>query len=824
VKPLLLRTETDDLIGRLVLAACIILVLALVPHTAATAASPDGWATQTSGTTWTLNGIWGTSSTDIFAVGENGTILHYNGAIWDSMDSGVLVAMYDVWGSSSTDVFAVGQNGVICHYDGTGWSGMSSGTNKNLEGVWGTASDNVWAVGNNGTILNYDGTSWDNVTSNTGTHLNGIWGSCSTDVFAVGATGINGVIMHYDGANWSQSPAQGHPDFLGIWGAASDNVFVVGGQGKILRYDGIDDDGDDSPWDTMTTPVMSALNGVWGVSPTDIFAVGAEGRILHYDGNVGDVWSLMDSGVTDQIYSVWGLSSTDVYATGQVGTILHYRELPPEVSAVSPGQGNQGQTLDVIITGSNLDTVTSVSFGSGVSVNLFQADSSSQITANITIGAAASAGARDVSVSNPDGTDTLEGAFIVLPASIASVGPSTGKQGQALTVAILGANLGRTTSVAFGDGITVNNFTVQSPDRVSASITISGSASIGTRDVVVTTDQGSALLPGGFSVAVHDPAVASVSPPSGNQGQVLDVAIVGVNLDGTTGIDFGTGITVNSFVVQNAESVAANITIDVSALLGARNVAVSAVDGTAVLPSAFSVTAELPAITDAGPRSGKIGQTLSLSITGANLGSTRSVSLGAGIVVEGFVSAPDQITVSIVISGDASLGARDVSVTTDGGTATLAGGFIVYRLPPGVIGINPAYGETGQTLYVIISGVNFFGTTGVDFGPGIKVNSFTVDSDMQITVYITILEGTQGGLQDVQITTAAGSVDFPNGFDLRVNDSPGGPSSSNHRPAGPADLWWVPVLLGGFAAVILMAVLLVIRRKRDSAKESSSAP
>jgi hypothetical protein len=818
VKPLSLRTETDGLIGRLVLAACIILVLVLVPCTEVTAASSAGWAIQTSGTTWTLNGVWGTSSTDVFAVGENGTILHYNGAIWDSMDSGVLVALNDVWGSSSTDVFAVGQNGVICHYDGTGWGEMSSGTNRHLRGVWGTASDNVYAVGYSGTILNYDGTSWDNVTSNTSTHLTGIWGSCSTDVFAVGATGINGLIMHYDGANWSESPATGHPDFLGIWGAASDNVFVVGGQGTILRYDG-------ASWNPMTTPVTSAINGVWGVSPTDIFALGAAGRVLHYDGNVGNVWSLMDSGVTDDICSVWGLSSLNVFATGLNGTILHYRELPPEVSAVSPNEGNQGQTLDVTITGSNLDTVTSVSLGSGVSVNSFQSDSSSQITANITIGGAASAGARDVSVSNPDGTDTLVGAFTIPSASIASVSPSTGKQGQALTVTIIGSNLGRTTSIAFGDGITVGSLAVQGPESVSASITISDSASIGTRDVVVNTDEGSALLPNGFSVTVHDPAIASVSPSSGNQGQVLDVAIAGVNLDGATGVSFGGGITVNSFAQQSAESVVASITIGVSASLGAREVSVSTVDGTAVLPNAFSVTAEVPTIADVSPLSGKIGQKLSLTIIGANLGSTRSVSLGTGVVIEGFVSAADRITVSIVISGDASLGARDVSVTTDGGTVTLPDGFIVYRLPPGVIGINPASGETGQTLDVIISGVNFFGTTGLDFGPGIRVNGFRIDSDMQITVSITILDGAGGGLRNVQITTAVGSVDYPNGFDLRVDDSSTNPSHSNYTPAGSANRWWVPLLFGGFAVVILAAVLfIVIRKKREGAKETSSAP
>ena len=86
---LLLRQQIDGSIGRLVLAACIILVLVLVPSAEVTAASPDGWAIQTSGTGLTLYGVWGASPTDVFAVGENGTILHYDGSSWESMSSGV---------------------------------------------------------------------------------------------------------------------------------------------------------------------------------------------------------------------------------------------------------------------------------------------------------------------------------------------------------------------------------------------------------------------------------------------------------------------------------------------------------------------------------------------------------------------------------------------------------------------------------------------------------------------------------------------------------------------------------------------------------------
>ena len=34
------------------------------------------WKTQTSGTANRLNGVWGSSSSDVFAVGLSGTILH----------------------------------------------------------------------------------------------------------------------------------------------------------------------------------------------------------------------------------------------------------------------------------------------------------------------------------------------------------------------------------------------------------------------------------------------------------------------------------------------------------------------------------------------------------------------------------------------------------------------------------------------------------------------------------------------------------------------------------------------------------------------------
>jgi hypothetical protein len=69
--------------------------------------------------------------------------------------------------------------------------------------------------------------------------------------------------------------------------------------------------------------------------------------------------------------------------------------------------------LEVTITGTNLTGASAVSFGDNVTVDNYTVDSDTQVTANITIAVAASPGARDVSVTTPEGTGTLIDGFII---------------------------------------------------------------------------------------------------------------------------------------------------------------------------------------------------------------------------------------------------------------------------------------------------------------------------------------------------------------------------------------------------------------------------
>jgi hypothetical protein len=279
---------------------------------------------EASGRGESLLAVWGASSSDVYAVGGIGLILHYDGTGWSAITSGTSALLCDVWGSSSSDIYAVGSEGTILHYDGTRWTSRL-GTTKWLDGVWGTSSSDVFAVGQHGTILHYDGTRWTTMTSGqvTGEWLRGVWGSLSRDVYAVGLTcqsymgGVSvcsGAILHYDGAGWSVMRRGTTEALHGVWGTSSSDVYAVGYDGTILHYDG-------TGWSAMTSGTTEYLRGVWGTSSSDIYAVGLGGTILHYDGTG---WSAMTSGTSEDLSGVWGTSSSDIFAVGSGSTILHY--------------------------------------------------------------------------------------------------------------------------------------------------------------------------------------------------------------------------------------------------------------------------------------------------------------------------------------------------------------------------------------------------------------------------------------------------------------------------------------------------------------------
>jgi hypothetical protein len=261
----------------------------------------------------TLNDVWGAKASDIYAVGDSGTIIHYDGETWSPTASGNTQALYGVWGSGSSTIFAVGAGGTILRYNGYSWSSMISGTTSTLYGVWGTASNSVFAVGDGGTVLYYNGITWGPLPSGTGLALRGVWGTSATNIFAVGDSGT---IRRYDGVSWSGMTSGTAVQLSGVWGSSASDVYAVGDQGVIRRYGG-----SGVIWTSVYSSVTDCLGDVWGSSASDIFAVGCRGTVIHFGGTS---WSQMISETTNRLNGVWGSSGTDVVAVGYDGVIIRY--------------------------------------------------------------------------------------------------------------------------------------------------------------------------------------------------------------------------------------------------------------------------------------------------------------------------------------------------------------------------------------------------------------------------------------------------------------------------------------------------------------------
>lgn len=67
-----------------------------------------------------LYGVWGSSDDDIFAVGNSGAILHFDGNTWSEMNASFgqpySPGLFGIWGASQADVFAVRNQGLVRLY------------------------------------------------------------------------------------------------------------------------------------------------------------------------------------------------------------------------------------------------------------------------------------------------------------------------------------------------------------------------------------------------------------------------------------------------------------------------------------------------------------------------------------------------------------------------------------------------------------------------------------------------------------------------------------------------------------------------------------
>jgi hypothetical protein len=504
--------------------------------------------------------------------------------------------------------------------------------------------------------------------------------------------------------------------------------------------------------------IAPLISGPTGITISDVFVVNSTTITARFTVAADAVLGDRSVRVTNPL-PTFGVSNTIVFSV--VNPI-------PNLSAVSPNSGQQGTTVDVVLTGSFFVNGATVGVsGTGITVTS-QFVSSTRITARFTIALSATTGGRIVSVTNPGpggGTNIgLTTNFTVTAANpvptLSALSPTSGAPGRSVNVTLTGTNFiqGSQVLVSGLSGITVGPVTFVSSTQLTAEFNISAGAALGSRNVVVRNPSPTIgpSNPIAFSVVNPRPILRLVQPNSGQQGTQVDVVLTGSNfVNGATVQVSGTGITVTSQVVSS-ERITARFTIALSAATGGRRVSVTNPEpggGTTIeLTTNFTVTAAnpVPTLSALSPTSGAPGRLVNVTLTGTNFipGSLVFVS-GSGITVGPvtFVSST-QLTAEFNISASADLGSRNVIVGNPipGGGVSNTIAFSVVNPRPTLSSVSPNIGQQGTQVDVVLTGSNFVNgaTVGVS-GTGITVTSQFVSST-RITARFTIaLSATTGG-------------------------------------------------------------------------------
>jgi hypothetical protein len=272
------------------------------------------------GTKQNLRSVWGSSESDVWAVGDAGTILHFDGRAWSMIRPVTLENLTGVRGSSPKDVWACGDKGTVFHWDGATWTRIAQAENMTLLSVWTSGPNDVWAggmdgEGDSGYVYRFNGEKWTGQPVPGSTSVWDVFGTGPGDVWMVGSSPSGtGVVLHGDGKKFDAVGYKGS-GARGVWSPHPGDTWVAPYTGAIEHYDG-------KTW-THADAVAGAgsLLRISGSAPDDVWAVGLNGTILH---NRGGGWVSVPSGATDVIWSVWSRAVEDAWAVGNGGTILRW--------------------------------------------------------------------------------------------------------------------------------------------------------------------------------------------------------------------------------------------------------------------------------------------------------------------------------------------------------------------------------------------------------------------------------------------------------------------------------------------------------------------
>ena len=198
----------------------------------------DGWCWEGLGIqNNALHAVAGDPAGELWAVGELGMALRFDGQRWSAEWAPTRELLRAVWVGEG-EVWAVGEHGTVVHRTAGTWAAEALPGipwDASLHGVW-VAGGSVWVAGSGGVLLERRAGAWSSVNAASGVSWNAIWAS-GDDVWAVGDAGA---VLHRSAAGWARLDAGTAQDLLAVRGRPGE-VWVAGTAGELRRHDALTD-------------------------------------------------------------------------------------------------------------------------------------------------------------------------------------------------------------------------------------------------------------------------------------------------------------------------------------------------------------------------------------------------------------------------------------------------------------------------------------------------------------------------------------------------------------------------------------------------------
>jgi hypothetical protein len=270
-----------------------------------------------------LRSVWESSPTDVWAVGDKGTILHFDGHAWTRIPSGTEEDLSSITGLGPTNIYISAQTGAVLHWDGKEIHEVLGKENPDaasttLLHIWASGPNDVWAVGigegdDGGYLRKWNGTKWETQYIPGSSSLWGASGTGPGDVWMVGNSEKgDGFVLHGDGKHFDANGYTGG-QARSVWPYKPDDVWVAPANGSLQHWNG-------TAWSAVAPP-----SGSWcriaGSGPDDIWVVGMDGVTWHKHAGA---WTQVPTGTNQIIWSVVSEGPNSAWAVGNNGTILHW--------------------------------------------------------------------------------------------------------------------------------------------------------------------------------------------------------------------------------------------------------------------------------------------------------------------------------------------------------------------------------------------------------------------------------------------------------------------------------------------------------------------